>query len=228
MEGMKASLTYFSTNFSPYQYEELRIAEFPRYAEYAQSLPNTILFSEALGFVLDIDDTTDVDMAFFITAHEVAHQWFGMQVEAANVEGHNFILETLSQYAALMVLKSKYASEKVTQFLELQQKMYENKRKKAVSEPSLALVENQDFVYYNTGAIAMYKLQELIGEEQVNKALKRFINDWRSYKGKVKSGTNNYVTSKELLEYFRAVTPIDLQNDVYNLFETNTKIEMTY
>ncbi len=226
-EGMKASLTYFSKNFSPYQYDHLRIMETPRYSDFAQSLPGTITFSEALGFVLDIDDATDVDMAFYITAHEVAHQWFGMQVEAANVQGRNFILETLSQYAAIMVLKQQFSQEKVDQFLELQQEIYDRERKKAISEPSLALVENQDFVYYNKGAIAMYKLQELIGEERVNKALKRFIDDWRSHTGHIKSTTNNYVTSNELLEYLRAETPEDKKAIIYDLFEKNEPIELS-
>ena len=224
MAGMKASLSYFSTNFSPYQYEQLRIMEFPRYAEFAQSFPNTIPFSEAMGFVLDIDDKTDVDMAFYITAHEVAHQWFGMQVEAANVQGRNFILETLSQYGALMVLKANYPREKVQQFLKLQEEIYDEKRKKAVSEPSLAFVRNEDFVYYNKGAIAMYKLQEHIGEDNVNLALKHFIEDWHSYRGKLKTKTNRYATSKDLLEYFRAVTPENLKYVISDLFEKTTDL----
>ena len=117
MMAMKASLDYYSTSFSPYQYEQLRIMEFPRYAQFAQSFPGTVPFSESIGFVLDIDDETDVDMAFYVTAHEIAHQWFAMQVEAANVKGQYFILETLSQYAAMMVLKAHYPKEKVQQFL---------------------------------------------------------------------------------------------------------------
>ena len=224
MDGMKASLSYYSKNFSPYQYEQLRIMEFPRYAEYAQSLPSTIPFSEALGFVLDIDDEKDVDMAFYVTAHEVAHQWFGMQIEAANVQGKNFVLETLAQYGAIMVLKQNYPQEKVDQFLELQLEDYNTKRKKAKLEPSLTLVENQDYIYYNKGVIAMYKLQELIGEEQVNLALKRFIKDWRSYTGTVKTQTNRYTTSKDLLKYFKEVTPKEYHNVLYDMFETNKPI----
>ena len=77
MDGMKVSLDYYSTNFSPYQYQQLRIIEFPRYEEFAQSFPNTIPFSESIGFMLDIDDSLDVDMTFFVTAHEIAHQWWG-------------------------------------------------------------------------------------------------------------------------------------------------------
>ena len=147
MQSMKLSFAYYSTNFSPYQYNQMRIVEFPRYAEFAQSFPGTVPFSEAIGFVLDIDDDKDVDMAFYITAHEMAHQWFGMQVEAANVQGQLMILETLSQYAAIMVLKQTYSEEKVNQFLELQSDRYiEGKRKGGLQEPSLALVENQDYI----------------------------------------------------------------------------------
>ncbi|MEM1259071.1 MAG: M1 family aminopeptidase, partial [Bacteroidota bacterium] len=224
MDGLKASLSYYSEHFGPYQYQQLNIMEFPRYGDFAQSFPGAIPFSESLGFVLDIDDETDVDMAFYVTAHEVAHQWFGMQVEGANVQGRNFILETLSQYGAIMVLKCNYSKEKVDQFLALQKEMYDEKRRKAISEPSLALVENEDHVHYNKGVINMYKLQELIGEEQVNKALQAFIKDWRSYTGIKKTQTNRYATSQDLLEYFRAVTPTDLKHVVHDLFESNNQL----
>jgi aminopeptidase N len=223
MNGIKSSLSYYSKHFSPYQYQQLNIMEFPRYADFAQSFPSAIPFSESLGFVLDIDDKTDVDMAFYITAHEVAHQWFGMQVEGANVQGRNFILETLAQYGAIMVLKSKYPQEKVNQFLALQKEMYDEKRRKAIAEPALALVENEDFVYYNKGVLNMYQLAQVVGEERVNKALQHFINDWRSYKGKIKSQSNRYATSKDLLAYFRAVTPEEQQQVIYELFETNNE-----
>ena len=220
MASMKASLDYFSTNFGPYQYDQLRIMEFPRYAEFAQSFPNTIPFSESIGFVLDIDDQTDVDMAFYVTAHEVAHQWFGMQVEAANVQGRHFILETLSQYAAMMVLKHQYSEEKVVQFLEYQEEIYERERKKSKTpEPALALVENEDYIYYNKGAMAMYALQQKIGETNVDLAIKRFINDWNTINGRLKRKTNRYATSKDLLKYIREVTPDNLQEDITQLFE---------
>lgn len=227
MTSMKASLNYYSENFSPYQYEQLRIMEFPRYAKFAQSFPGTIPFSESIGFVLDIDDEKDVDMAFYITAHEIAHQWFGMQVEAANVKGRLFILETLSQYAATMVLKQHYSEEKVQLFLETQEEQYlEGKRKESGSEPSLALVENQDYVYYAKGAINMYQFQKEIGEENVNKALKHFLEDWNTTNGKLKMTADRYATTQDLLRYFREVTPKSLQYLITDLFEKVMPVEL--
>ena len=222
MHSMKSSLDYFSNNFSPYQYEQLRIMEFPRFSKFAQSFPGTIPFSESIGFVLDIDDEKDVDMAFFITAHEIAHQWFGMQVEAANVEGQYFVLETLSQYAAMMVLKQAYGEDKLQQFLEIQLEDYKDGKDREVGEePSLVNVANQDYVYYAKGAINMYKLQKDIGEEQVNKALRRFLEDWNSSDGKLKTTTNRYATSQDLLGYFREVTPESLKHVISDLFENH-------
>ncbi|WP_299157835.1 M1 family aminopeptidase [uncultured Tenacibaculum sp.] len=220
MRSMKKSFEYYSTNFSPYQYKHMRITEFPRYSEFAQSFPGTVPFSEAMGFVLAIDDEKDVDMAFYVTAHELAHQWFGMQIEAANVQGQHLILETLSQYAALMVLKKQYSEEKVQQFLDYQRKKYkEGLRREEQQEPSLALVENQSYVYYAKGAISMYKLQEEIGEDTVNSALKQFIIDWNSFHGQLKSNTKRYATTKDLLNYFRKVTPENKQHLINELFE---------
>ena len=173
-----------------------------------------------------IDDEEDVDMAFYVTAHELAHQWFGMQVEAANVQGQLFILETLSQYAALMVLKQQYSEEKVQQFLELQVEKYkEGKRIQKGQEPSLALVENQDYIYYAKGAINMYHLQNSIGESNMNLALKRFIKDWNTKDGKEKIKTNRYATSHDLLGYFCDITPENKQYLITDLFETNTFYE---
>ncbi|QKX06121.1 peptidase M1 [Aquimarina sp. TRL1] len=225
MLSMKKSLDYFSTHFSPYQYNHLRIMEFPRYEKFAQSFPGTIPFSEAIGFMLDIDDTKDVDMVFYITAHEIAHQWWGMQVEAANVQGKNMILETLAQYSALMVLKEQYPKEKVQQFLSQQLEQYhKGQLKEKEKELPLSLVENQEYLYYNKGAIAMYILQEKIGEAHVNLALRNFIQDWRSHTGNIKQCSSQYATTYELLEYLREATPISLSYLVYELFETTNAL----
>ena len=39
VSSAKASLNYLNKNFSPYQYKQIRILEFPRYAGFAQSFP---------------------------------------------------------------------------------------------------------------------------------------------------------------------------------------------
>ena len=56
---------------------------------FAQSFPNTIPYSEGIGFIARVrdDDPDDIDYPYYVTAHEVAHQWWGHQVPGADVQG---------------------------------------------------------------------------------------------------------------------------------------------
>ena len=69
IRSMRASLTYYGEQFGPYQYKELRIVEFPRYASFARAHPHTITFSEGSAFLTRVD-SGDVDRTFFVVAHE--------------------------------------------------------------------------------------------------------------------------------------------------------------
>ncbi|MFT6808617.1 MAG: ABC-2 type transport system permease protein [Saprospiraceae bacterium] len=221
MDGMKASLTYYEEAFGPYPYQNLRIMEFPRYRSFAQSFPGTIPYSESLGFILDIDDDTDVDMAFYVTAHEVAHQWWGLQVIAANVEGRHMISEALAQYSALMVLRKEYGEKKVRQMLAQERERYlKGRTNDDKVETSLARVTSHKYVHYGKGAINMFALQDYIGEEMVNLALRRFVDDWNAFGEDHQE--DRYATTDDLLSYFREVTPDTLQYVITDLFETIT------
>lgn len=223
MESMKLSLDYYSTHFSPYQFKQLRINEFPRYGEFAQSFPNMIPFSEALGFSLNIDDKKDVDMAFYVTAHELAHQWWAHQIMAEDIQGWPMIIETLAQYSALMVLKKRYSEKKVQQFLKMQLDSYlEGRLTETKQELPLGLVEKQEYIYYRKGALNMFAFQDYIGEEKVNLALSQFIKEWNSTNGIKRKKEGRYSTTTDLFGYFRNVTPDSLQYVITDLFETVT------
>ncbi|HET8875441.1 MAG TPA: hypothetical protein VFO53_03850, partial [Casimicrobiaceae bacterium] len=58
----KAGLDYFTANFGPYQYRQFRIIEFPRYAAFAQSFPNTVPYSEGIGFIARVRDADPEDI----------------------------------------------------------------------------------------------------------------------------------------------------------------------
>jgi ABC-type transport system involved in multi-copper enzyme maturation permease subunit len=219
--ALKASLDYHAQAFSPYAYHQVRIMEFPRYRKFAQSFPGTIPTSEGMGFMLELDDDSAVDMASFVVAHELAHQWWGMQVQAANVEGRHLILESLAQYSALMVLRRLHSPEQVHKFLELENRLYLQARAASqVRERALNVVQGQKYIYYKKGAINLYALQEYISEDSLNLALRRFVRDWSLPADKPAS--DRYATTDDLLGYFREVTPDSLQYLITDLFETVT------
>ena len=87
IEASKKSLDYFTREFSPYQYQQFRILEFPAYETFAQSFPNTIPYSEGIGFIADLTDDKYIDYVFYVTAHELAHQWWGHQIVGRRAQG---------------------------------------------------------------------------------------------------------------------------------------------
>jgi hypothetical protein len=221
IQGVKDSLAYYTKNFSPYQHHQVRILEFPRYERFAQSFPNTIPFSESIGFIAKVDpkDPKDIDYPYYVTAHEVAHQWWAHQVIGADVQGATMMSETLAQYSALMVMKHKYGDAKMKRFLHYELDSYlvgrATERKK---EQPLYRNENQGYIHYRKGSLAMYALQDYIGEDRVNQALAAYIK-------KVGFQDPPYTTSRELLAEFRAVTPPEYQYLIGDLFETITLYE---
>ena len=220
MNGMKQSLDYYCKYFTPYQYQQMRIAETPVYSGRGQSFPGLISIAENVGFIMEIDDETDMDMPFYIAAHEMAHQWWGDQVNPANVQGKTMISESLAQYSALMVFKKGFAEEKVNKLLRWNMGQYLKHRSgKAIPEPSLSLVESgQEYIHYSKGMINLNALQHYISEDSVNSALQRFIRDWNSYTGLKKQHTDRYPTTNDLLGYFREVTPDSMQYIIRDLF----------
>src|SRR6266851_436355 len=218
ISSVKKSLDYYTRNFSPYQHHQVRIVEFPRYQLFAQSFPNTIPYSEGVGFIAKVDDKdeNDIDYPFYVTAHEVAHQWWAHQVIGARVQGSTLLSETLSQYSALMVMKSEFGPEKMRRFLRYELDQYlrgrTTERKK---ELPLLRVENQDYVHYRKGSLVMYALQDYIGEWALNQALARYIQAV-AFRGPP------YTTSAELLTYLREVTPDQYKYVLEDMFETIT------
>ncbi|MCA1858292.1 hypothetical protein LE190_20515 [Massilia oculi] len=211
--GTQKALDYFSANFTPYQHKQVRILEFPNYQSFAQSFANTIPFSESIGFIADLRDKEAIDYVFYVTAHEMAHQWWGHQVTAANVQGASMLIESLSQYSALMVMEKEYGRHQMRRFLRYELDRYLRSRgSERIEELPLVRVENQDYIHYRKGSLVFYRLRDEIGEAPLNRALKRFLQD----KGYQESP---FTTSSELLDYIRAEAPADKHALIADLFE---------
>jgi ABC-2 type transport system permease protein len=221
INGIKKSLDYYTKNFSPYQHRQVRIIEFPRYATFAQSFPNTIPFSEGIGFIAKIDekDPESIDYPFYVTAHEVAHQWWAHQVIGGNVQGGTLMSETMSQYSALMVMEKEFGKQAMKKFLKYEMNQYlQGRATEGKKERPLLLCENQQYIHYNKGSVVMYALKDYIGEDSLNAALAKYIK-------KVAYQEPPYTTSVEFISFLRAATPDSLKYIINDMFETITLYE---
>jgi hypothetical protein len=180
LAASRLGLEYFEKNFSPYQFNQYRILEFPRYRSFAQSFPNTVPFSESIGFISRVRKPTDVDLTLFVTAHELGHQWWAHQLIGGQVQGSNMLSETLAQYSAYMVMQQKYGKDYMHRVLRHYLDGYLRGRAGEVrGERPLALVQREDYVWYQKGGQIMYTLADYVGEDKVNLALHNFLMQYR-------------------------------------------------
>jgi ABC-2 type transport system permease protein len=211
LASSKAGLDYYQTNFSPYQFGQFRIMEFPRYRTFAQSFSNTVPYSEAIGFIGRVEKKTDIDFTYFVTAHELGHQWWAHQLIGANVQGSNMMSETLAEYSALMVMQKKYGRDNLHRFLKHELDQYLRGRGGEVRhEPPLALVQREPYVWYQKGGQVMYTLADYIGEDKVNTALHNFLMEYR-FANATNAQTVPYPDTRLLVAALRAQTPPELQ-----------------
>jgi len=216
IEATKQALDAFSHSFGPYQHRQFRILEFPRYARFAEAFPNTIPFSESIGFIARLDDEDAIDYVFYVTAHELAHQWWAHQVIGAGVQGATMIIETMAQYSALMVMEREYGPQKMRRFLKYELDAYLRGRGgELIEELPLMLVENQPYIHYRKGSLALYALRDHAGERPLNEALARFIERYR-FAGPP------YPTTRELLAAVAETLPPERRSVLDDLFRTIT------
>lgn len=219
ISGVKKSLDYYTENFSPYQHRQARIIEFPRTAgTFAQSFANTIPFSEAIGFIADVDDKNDeaVDYPFSVTSHEMAHQWWAHQVIGANVQGATLMSEGLSEYSSLKVLEKQYGKSQMRKFLKDALDGYLTGRTmESQKEQPLMFNENQQYIHYNKGSLVLYALSDYIGEKNMNNALKEYIKN-------VAYQEAPYTNSIEFVSYLDKATPDSLKYVIDDMFRNIT------
>lgn len=219
IKGVKRSLDYYTEEFSPYQHKQVRIIEFPRTGGgFAQSFANTIPYSEAIGFIAEVDeeDEDGVDYPFSITAHEVAHQWWAHQVIGANVQGATVMSESMSEYSSLKVLEKEYGEDKMRIFLKDALDRYLlGRTTESRKEKPLIYNENQQYIHYNKGSLVLYALSDYIGEEEMNAALSKYIDA-------VAFQNPPYTTSLEFLSYLDEATPDSLKYLLEDMFRTIT------
>lgn len=227
-DAVKKSLSYYTENFGPYQSPEVRIAEFPQYASFAQSFLGTIPYSEGIGFIARVDPETDIDYPYYVTAHEMGHQWWAHQIVSGPVWGATMLVESLAQYSALMVMEETYGRDKMKRFLEYELDEYLQGRSLESREerPLMAVAAGQQYIHYEKGSLVMYALKEYMGEKTVNEVLRGFIRDHR-YE------SPPFTTSEALVERFEAAAPDSLKGFVGDLFRKitlydNRAVEATY
>lgn len=217
LDAVERSLTYFSQNFGPYYHKQCRIIEFPRYSTFAQAFPGTMPYSESFGFVMNLESKKDNNVIDAVISHEMAHQWWAHQVVGASMQGGTLMSESFAEYSSLMTMKSMTNNPmKMRKFLKYDHDRYLRGRS-GESEKELPLykVENQQYIHYGKGSVILYALQDYIGEDKVNLAMRNFLEEFK-YKAPP------YPTSYDFLKHLEPQVPDSLNYLINDWFKEIT------
>jgi hypothetical protein len=147
----------------------------------------------------------------------MGHQWWAHQVVGADMEGATLLSETMAQYSALMVMEKEYGRDAMRKFLKYEMDNYLRSRgaERLKERPLLTVEANQGYIHYRKGSVVLYYLKEMIGEEAVNRALRKVIQQY-AY------ANPPYPTSHALVDALKEQTPPELQYLIKDLFEDIT------
>ena len=126
------------------------------------------------------------------------------------------MVESMAEYAALTVMEKRYGPSHARKFLQYELDTYLRGRgSERVREQPQIRSENQAYIHYYKGSLALYALRDYIGEEAMNRGLRNYLEN-HAYE------EAPYSTSRDFLGYLKAETPDSLRYVYEDLFETIT------
>jgi ABC-2 type transport system permease protein len=85
------------------------------------------------------------------------------------------LTETLAMYTEMMLYKKMHGQEKMMERIKIHQQIYDNEKGLAENQPLYKVTGENIHISYSKGAVVMVKLSELLGEDQLNAALSKFL-----------------------------------------------------
>ena len=125
--------------------------------------------------------------------------------------------ESFAEYSSLMTMKHLTKNPmKMREFLKYDHDRYLRGRSGEVDkEMPLYKVENQMYIHYGKGSVILYALQDYIGEDKVNTAMRNFLEEFKYQKPP-------YPTSLDFMKYLEPQIPDSLHYLIDDWFKEIT------
>lgn len=213
LKNAKLTMDYCEANFGKYPFETIRFAEVSSFTRgfAATAYPATIFMTENMIFHCNIKADKQQDVINELAGHELSHLWWGNnQISPDERDGAAMLTETLAMYTEMMLIKKMYGKEKMLERIQMHQSIYNNEKGFTDEQPLYLVKDESTHISYSKGAVVMYELSELIGEDKVNLALKNFLNK-NSY-------PNDKPISTDLIKEFYKVSDNKFHRKIENMF----------
>lgn len=174
----KLTMDYCEANFGPYPFKTIRFAEISSFTRgfAATAYPATIYMTEDMIFHSNLKGDKQQDVINELAGHELSHLWWGgNQTLPDDREGASMLTETFAMYTEMMLLKKMYGKEKMLDRIRMHAGIYRDEKGFSEEEPLYRVKSEDAYISYSKGAVVMYQLSEMIGEDKVNLALRNYL-----------------------------------------------------
>ena len=175
-EALDAARKYYGEWFGAFPWKELRISEFPALATYAQGFPTNITFSEGIGFLTKSDPKTN--LAFLVTAHESAHQWWGNMLQPGKGPSGNILSEGMAHFSTALLIEQVKGERDAIEFRKRIESRYGDRRQADAERKLLRLDGSKagdETVTYDKSGWVFWMLMQRMGREPTLRGMKDFI-----------------------------------------------------
>jgi hypothetical protein len=213
--AIKDGIKYLSASYGNYPFDEMRIAETGVYGPQAAVLSTLSTYTENDGWNADFGKPGLFDFCYYNGMIQVAQQWWRYQVAPNSTIGSFVIPEGLARYDAFVMVEKKYGKNNIHYVLQDEMWRYLFFHSRGSEPEHILLRANEWYEYEGKAANVLYGLRDLIGEQNMNAALREFKDAYAFKKEPPYPGNN------DLYRYLKKHTPDSLQ---YYLTDTWEKI----
>jgi hypothetical protein len=180
LDALTAARRWYGEWFAPLPWKTLRLSEFAGLPTYAQAPPGNITFSENIGFLTK--SQPDANAAFWITAHEAAHQWWPNLAMVGEGPGTEVLSEGMAHFSTILLCEQARGLEQRIAFCRQIEDRYGRIRVRD-SERPLTKVDGtlpaDGRIIYDKGGWALWMLHRYLGPEASFPALRAYLAEFR-------------------------------------------------
>jgi ABC-2 type transport system permease protein len=217
MKAYEDGLKYFESAYGPYPFKNMRFAETSHYGPRDASLTTLDTYAEYNTWPADFSGPDKFDFAYFNLTRQLAQQWWRFQVAPNKTVGSLVIPEGLATYSALVMAEKKYGKNNIRWLLQDQVNFYTFIRTRIEEREHPVITADKWFEWGGKAGFVLYGLRDLLGDDNMNAALREF-KDAYAFKN-----TPPYAGSNDLYRYLQKHTPDSVQ---YYLEDTWKKITL--
>lgn len=181
LDALVAARRWYGEWFAPLPWKSLRVSEFAGLPTYAQAPPGNISFSENIGFLAKSEPESQT--AFWITAHESAHQWWPNLAMIGEGPGSNVMSEGMAHFSTILLCEQERGLQQRMAFCRMIEDRY-GRLRRADSERPLTKLDGQlpgeSRIQYDKGGWAFWMLHQHMGAEASRAGLREYLETFRN------------------------------------------------